>query len=144
MLVDEVRREEAHEVERGAVGPVDVLDDVHDRVFAPEGTEEPEHRLEEAELVQRAQLGVTGLLRGQEPHEVRKGLQLAAGRGRAEAAQRLGERRERQGLTGDRDAGADEGLQAPVLEEFADQSRLAHARLTRDDDDPRTSSGCSP
>ena len=84
-LVARVAHEEGQEVARGAVGPVDVLEDEHERLRLGQAPQQGEQELEDAPLRERALgAGLGGVELGQQRREARRGAaELAGARGRA-------------------------------------------------------------
>ncbi len=138
-LVGEVGGEEPHQVQRRPVRPVHVLDDMEDGSGGSEAVDEVEHRLEQPELGRGGEVGgAGGLGRGDarhQPRELREPFELEVQRpGPVEAAQRLGQRSERQRVAGHRHARAREQGDPLLVDELADQPGLPDAGLAGDDE----------
>ena len=111
-LVARVAHEEGQEVARGAVGPVDVLEDEHQGLRLGQASQEGEQELEHATLRERA-LGA-GLGRvelGQQRRQARGGAAELAG---VEAAQRADDRRVGQLAVAEVDAVAGQHARRPA------------------------------
>ena len=145
-LVGEVRGEEPDQVQRRPVRPVHVLDDVKDGSGGSEPVDEVEHRLEQPELGRGGEVGGSGGLgrghAGDQPGQLRQPLELKVERpGPVEPPQRLGQRGERQGVAGHRDAGPREQGDPFLLDQLADQPGLPDAGLSGDDEHARMARG---
>jgi hypothetical protein len=121
---------------------VHVLDDVEHGRGGTEPVHEVQHRLEQAELRGGGEVRGPGRHGRHETRdeagELRQAFELEVQRaGAVEAAKGLGQRRERERVTGHRDAGAREQRHAFGLHQLADQPGLAHAGLTADHEHSR-------
>ena len=135
--------EQCDQVERRAVGPLHVLEDEHQRPLGGQARDEPENKLRNSgcTVVGGAHL-LAGLELGEQPGD------LAPCRAQAlaelvdselggERAQHLDERSERDPLTSELDAAADEHARAGLVgppAELVDQPRLADAGLATYED----------
>ena len=122
--------EEGEELAGGAVGPVQVLDDQHDRLLGAERLEQVGDPLVEASPVVRAA--------GGERDQA----------GDPGGAHRLAERRreggEGQGVVAEVDAGADQGQDgaAALVQQLVDQAGLADPGLAADEHEPGATGAC--
>ena len=151
-LAADVEGQERHQVERRAVGPVQVLDDQHHRARARELGQQRQQRLEHPALAGQAQpgLGVGGrvsggvrgrldvVAEGSEPGQParpvrRQPLPLVGRQAAGEVAQRLHDRCERQRLSRDREAVADQDRRVGTGGERLEQGGLADPRLAGHD-----------
>ena len=150
-LALEVAHEEADQVARRGIGPVEVLQDQHDRGLLGDAREHLEHELEQPRTSGGRVAG--GLLVGPEVGHQPGHLRPCGGRDPAvaqlrlrraqHAPQSLGERRERQ-PAGDVHAAAERRngpVRAGAGRELLDQARLADSRLPGDQDHPARPGG---
>jgi hypothetical protein len=144
-LVRRVAHEEAQQVARRAVGPVQVLDDQQHGRHAPEPHERAEQQLEQPRLPEAGGLRRRRLDLAEVRHEARQlpargtehldqvvGIEL-----RGQRPQRADDRRVRQLGVADLDAVPeqhDHAVLARLLRDLADEPALADARLARDQD----------
>ena len=141
-LVARVAHEEGQEVARRAVGPMDVLEDEHQRPRLGQASQEGEQELEHAPLRERALGAGLGCVElGEQRRQAGRGAAELAG---VEAAQRADDRRIGQLAVAEVDAVAGEharALRPRAGRELGDQPRLADARLARDQGDRRAPIG---
>ena len=133
-LLAGVAHEEGQEVARGTVGPVDVLEDEHERLRLGQAPQQREQQLEDASLRGRRLRG-GGVELGKQRREAdRAGAQLVG----AQPPQGADDRREGQLAVAEVDAVAGEEASAPGAgagTELRDQAGLADARLAGDERD---------
>jgi hypothetical protein len=139
--------EQGHEVERRAIGPVEVLDHEHERALGGEPLDHADDQLEQtgrAAVAQRRRAGrAVGVEVGQHLRQLGagrpdEGIELLGGRIAHERAERVRERAERQALAAHLDATAREhpgARRARALGRLLDEPRLAHAGLAAEEDD---------
>ncbi len=147
--VAQAAHEQRDEVERRAIGPVEVLEDEHERPVGAEADDRAEDQLEQLRGLDRPVVERRAAVElGDEPPELGAGRAEQALERRVvllerQRAQRLDERRERHALA-ELDAAADEHPRAVLGRappRLLEQPRLAHAGLAADQDDGRLPRG---
>jgi hypothetical protein len=133
-LLARVAHEEGQEVARGAVGPVDVLEDEHERLRLGQAPQQREQQLEDAPLRGRRLRG-GGVELGQQRGEADRARAQLVG---AQPAQGADDGREGQLAVAEIDAVADEdsrALRTGAGAELGDEASLADPRLAGDERD---------